>query len=84
MMDAAGMFGLRLDSSVTRQRVKAGTIRRILPYARRYRWALALFVVVCALDAVITVANPLLLRQIVDAGILPRKLSVVADLSAVI
>jgi ATP-binding cassette, subfamily B, bacterial len=81
MMTGPALFGLRLDDSVTRQKIKPDTIRRVLPYARPYRWALALFVLVSALDAVITVANPLLLRTIIDNGILPRHLAVVVWIS---
>jgi ATP-binding cassette subfamily B protein len=77
-------LGMRVDSSVTRQQVKRGTMKRIIPYARPYRWALALFVFVSALDAVITVANPLILREIIDNGILPHKLTVVIQLSSTI
>jgi ATP-binding cassette, subfamily B, bacterial len=75
---------LRLGDSVTRQQVKPGTIRRILPYARPYRWALTLLVGVTSLDALITVASPLILRIIIDDGILPRRLAVVVELSLII
>jgi ATP-binding cassette subfamily B protein len=75
---------LRLDDSITRQKVKAGTIRRILPYATRYRWALALLLFVTALDAGIAAANPLLLGEIVDRGILPRDLAVLIGLALTI
>jgi ATP-binding cassette, subfamily B, bacterial len=75
---------LRLDESVTRQKIAPGTVRRILPYAKRYRWAIAILLFVTAVDAVITVAQPLLLRLIIDDGILPRKLSVAVTLTATI
>jgi ATP-binding cassette, subfamily B, bacterial len=68
---------LRLDESITRQQIKPGTIRRIVPYAKRYRWGLALLLTVTAIDAVITVAQPLLLRVIIDDGITRHQLSVV-------
>ncbi len=75
---------LRLDDSITRQKVRPGTVRRILPYARQYRWTLLLLLVVTALDSAITVANPLLLGTIIDRGILPHRLGVVIALSLVI
>ena len=74
---------LRLDDSITRQRIKPGTVKRIIPYARRYRWPLALVVFLTALDSVITVANPLILGWIIDKGILPRHLSVVVWLASI-
>jgi ATP-binding cassette, subfamily B, bacterial len=75
---------LRLDKSITQQKVRPGTVRRILPYAKPYRWVLALLLLVTALNAGITVANPLLLGIVIDRGILPHRLSVLIVLSAAI
>jgi ATP-binding cassette subfamily B protein len=75
---------LRLDDSITRQKVRPGTVRRILPYAKRYRWALVLLLLVTALDAAVTVANPLLLGTVIDRGIVPHRLGVLVVLSLVI
>jgi ATP-binding cassette subfamily B protein len=66
------MRGFRMDPSITRQKLKPGTIRRIAAYARPYRMYLAIFLLATAVDAVITVVNPLLLREIIDHGILAR------------
>jgi hypothetical protein len=54
---APGPLPMRLDESVTRQQIKPGTVRRILPYARRYWWALVALLVMTAADAIITVTN---------------------------
>jgi ATP-binding cassette subfamily B protein len=72
---------LRFDDSITRQQVRPGTARRILPYARSYRWVLGLLLLVTAIDAAINVANPLLLALVIDRGILPRRLGVLIALS---
>ena len=66
------MMGFRMDPSVTKQKLKPGTVRRIATYARPYRVLLAVFLLATAVDAVITVVNPLLLREIIDHGILAR------------
>jgi ATP-binding cassette subfamily B protein len=66
------MRGFRMDPSITKQKLKPGTVRRIAGYARPYRMHLAVFLVATCVDAVITVVNPLLLRQIIDHGILAR------------
>jgi ATP-binding cassette, subfamily B, bacterial len=71
----------RQDPSVTEQKLRPGTVRRIMSYARPYRWQLAVFLVATCVDAVITVANPLLLRQIIDKGILPRRGGIVIGLA---
>jgi ATP-binding cassette, subfamily B, bacterial len=77
-------IGLRLDDSITHQKVRPGTVRRILPYARQYRWALTLLLTVTALDACITVANPLLLGMVIDNAILPHDVSVLIVLTLAI
>jgi ATP-binding cassette subfamily B protein len=66
------MRGFRMDPSITKQKLKPGTIRRIASYARPYRVHLAVFLLATAVDAVLTVVNPLLLRDIIDHGILDR------------
>jgi len=64
------------DGSVTQQRLKKGSVRRIASYARPYRTSLILFLTATSLSAVVGVAVPLLLRTIVD-GILRRDTSLV-------
>ena len=80
------MFGLDLgrDGNVTRQKVKPGTIRRIIPYARRYRWGILFLVVVTVLDAVITAVVPLLLALLIDRGILPHRIDIVLEIAALV
>ncbi len=72
------------DRSVTHQKLKPGTVRRIASYARPYRVALALFLVVTSVDAAIVVANPLLFRAIIDEGILPKNTGLVIALAAAV
>jgi ATP-binding cassette subfamily B protein len=66
---------------VTHQKLKKGTVRRIISYARPYRGALAAFMVTTSLDALITVVSPLLLRDIIDKGILARNEAIVIGLA---
>jgi ATP-binding cassette, subfamily B, bacterial len=54
------------DSAVTRQRLRPGTVRRVASYARPYRRELIVFMIATSLDAVVTVAVPLLLGQLVN------------------
>ena len=72
---AIGSF--RRDRSITRQRLKPGTVRRIATYARPYRWKLAVFLIGTSVSAVITITVPLLLKTLIDDGILPRHTAVV-------
>jgi ATP-binding cassette, subfamily B, bacterial len=78
------MRGFARDSSVTKQRLKPGTVRRIAGYARRYRLDLAIFLIAAALDAVVTVAYPILLAVIIDRGILPRRTGVILVVAAAV
>src|SRR5215468_879207 len=72
------------DRSITHQRIKRGTVRRIMSYARPYRRELVIFLIIVALDAGITVAVPLLLRNLIDNGILPRDAGYVLAIGAVV
>jgi ATP-binding cassette, subfamily B, bacterial len=74
------MRGFSRDRSVTQQRMKRGTVRRIARYARPYRLQLSAFLAMAALTAVATVAVPLLLRSIVN-GILARDETLVVEVA---
>jgi ATP-binding cassette, subfamily B, bacterial len=78
------MRGFSSDSSVTQQRLKRGTVRRIAGYARPYRWELTIFLLAAALDAVITVAIPVLLGVVIDRGVLPKRAGVVLAVAAAV
>jgi ATP-binding cassette subfamily B protein len=73
-----------MDPSITKQKLKPGTVRRIAAYAKPYRFLLAAFLFATAIDAVITVVNPLLLRQLIDHGILARDNTVVIAIAATV
>ena len=80
-----GMIGsLRQDPSVTHQKLKPGTVRRIIGYAKPYKLYLTLFLVATIIDSLITVVNPLLLRDIIDKGILPRDEAIVLVLAGAV
>jgi ATP-binding cassette subfamily B protein len=72
------------DRSITHQRLKPGSVRRIMSYARPYRVDLGLFLALTALAAVITVAVPLLLKRIVDDGILKHNVAEVVWVAGVV
>src|SRR6516164_5467023 len=78
------MHAFSRDPSVTKQRLKRGTVRRVMGYARPYRWDLAIFLLATALDAVVTVSYPILLGVIIDKGIIPKRTGVVLALAGVV
>ena len=75
--------GLRRDRSVLDHAVKEGTARRMLAFARPYRRVLAMFMVVVIIDAFVAAVNPLILRSIIDKGILGKNSSLVVTLALV-
>jgi ATP-binding cassette, subfamily B, bacterial len=75
---------LSLDGSITQQKIRPGTIRRIIPYVKGFQWGLAVLLVVTALDALLGVAQPLLLGWVIDKAILPHRTSVLVELSVAI
>jgi ATP-binding cassette, subfamily B, bacterial len=77
------MRGFTRDPSVTKQKLKPGTVRRIAGYARPYRLELAIFLLAAALDAAVTVGYPVLLGIVIDKGILPRRPSVVLAVAGI-
>jgi ATP-binding cassette subfamily B protein len=73
----AVMRSYRRDPSVATQKLTAGTIRRVAAYAGRHRRPIAWMLVTLIIDALLVVAQPLLFRHIVDAGITPGNREVV-------
>ena len=57
------------DRSVAGQKVARGTVRRIFGYARQYRLIIALFLGTLIVTSLLSVAQPLLFKRIIDDGI---------------
>ena len=57
------------DRSVAGQRVSRRTVRRILGYARPYRLIIVIFLGTLVVTSLLSVAQPLLFKRIVDDGI---------------
>ena len=76
-----GPMRMRFDESITKQKIKPGTVRRIVPFAMRYRWSLATMMLLTAIDAVMTAANPVILKSIIDDGIQRGRAPVVVGLT---
>ncbi|WP_219505675.1 ABC transporter ATP-binding protein [Nonomuraea ceibae] len=75
---------LRRDGDVTKQRLAPGTVRRIAGYARPYTKQITAFLALVVAGAVIVIANPLLMKAIIDDGILPKRPGVVVGLAVAI
>jgi ATP-binding cassette subfamily B protein len=78
------MRSLTRDDSVKDRKLAPGTAQRVVSYARPFRREIALFLVLVVVDAALVVATPLLLKEIIDKGIVPRDRGVVVELSLVV
>src|ERR1700733_11611639 len=79
-----GMRSVRQDRAVLQHRVKKGTARRMLTFAVPYRKILAVFLPVVIVDAAISAVNPLILRALIDDGILKKDSSLVVQLAVLV
>ncbi|GLW08300.1 ABC transporter [Microtetraspora sp. NBRC 13810] len=88
MMNGGGygqaLRSMRRDESVVRERVAPGTVRRIAGYGRPYAAQIAAFLVLVVLDAGIVIANPLLIKSIIDDGVAQHRTGLVAGLAVAI
>lgn len=75
---------LTADQSVKDQRLKPGTVGRIAKYALPYRRQLSLFLVTVVIDAILVVSSPLLLKQLIDKGVIPGNPGVVTQLALLV
>ena len=78
------MRSLRRDQNVTAHKLPKGTVKRIMGFAKPYKLALALFLVLIIIDALVGAANPLVYRAIIDQGIEKHKGSLVIWLAVVV
>ena len=69
------------DPSVKDQKLKPGTVKRIASYAGPYRKSLSLFLVTVVIDAILVVASPLLIKRLIDDGVVPGNSKLVTNLA---
>jgi ATP-binding cassette subfamily B protein len=63
------MHSMRRDDSVLNAKLHKGTGRRVLGYARPYKWMVAGFVISIVAGALLALVPPLLFRRIIDDAI---------------
>ena len=69
------------DDSVKKAALRKGTGRRVLRYAQPYRRAIIVFLVLVVIDAILVVASPLILKEIVDKGVIAKDTGLVVRLA---
>ena len=78
------MRSMTRDPSVKDAKLKEGTLSRIWVFAKPFRWHLFLFALTIVADSVLTVASPLVLRELIDHGVVPRHGKVVTELALLV
>ena len=75
---------LTQDQSVKDQKLKPGTVKRIAYYALPYKNSLILFLITVVIDALLVVSTPLLLRKLIDEGVVPGDSNLVTRLALLV
>jgi ATP-binding cassette subfamily B protein len=85
-MHAAWMThrSMTADPSVKEQKLKPGTVKRIFSFARPYRTNIFIYLATVVVDAGLIVATPLLLKRLIDEGVIPKDPSVVTNLAILV
>jgi ATP-binding cassette subfamily B protein len=78
------MRSLRSEESTRQHQLTPGIVRRIAGFARPYRGALAVFLVLIVVEAIVGAVNPLIYRAIIDNGILGHNVNLVAVLAGAV
>jgi len=75
---------LTQDQSVKDQKLKPGTVKRIASFALPYKKNLLLFLVTVIIDALLVVTTPLLLKRLIDEGVVPGDSNLVTQLALLV
>ena len=85
-MHAAWMThrSMTADPSVKEQKLKPGTVQRIFKFALPYRTNIIIFLATVVVDAALIVTTPLLLKRLIDDGVIPKDGAVVTQLALLV
>jgi ATP-binding cassette subfamily B protein len=78
------MRALSSDQSVKDVKLKPGTLKRILKYAIPYKSTFVYFFIALIVDAFLTIATPLLLKRLIDDGVIPKDSGLVTRLALLV
>ncbi len=78
------MRSMLKDASVVEHTFRPGTGRRVLAYARPYRSQITVFLALVLAQAILVIAVPLLLKRIIDDGVVPKDSGLVVKLSLIV
>ena len=78
------MRSMTADPSVKDQKLKPGTLSRIFTYAKPYTSHIIFFLVTVVIDAILIVSTPLLLRKLIDDGVIPKNGALITELAILV
>jgi ATP-binding cassette subfamily B protein len=78
------MRSMTADQSVKSQKLKSGTLARIATYAKPYKKYILLFLSTVVIDALLIISTPLLLRKLIDDGVIPKNGTLVTELALLV
>lgn len=73
-----------MREDVADRKLAKGTVRRVLGFAAPYRRQLIIFLVLVVFSGIIGAANPLILKEIIDRGIVESRTGLVVVLAAAV
>ncbi len=80
----SAMRSLTRDPAVKDIKLKQGTIKRIWSFAKPFKLYLSFFLLTIVLDSLLTVASPLILKGLIDHGVVPKNGRVVTELALLV
>jgi ATP-binding cassette subfamily B protein len=72
------------DPSVKSQKLKPGTIKRIFTYGAPYKSQILIFLATVVIEALLIISTPLLLRELIDKGVIPKDPALVTKLALLV
>lgn len=72
------------DPSVKSQKLKPGTLKRIASYGAAYRSQISIFLTTVIIEALLVISSPLLLKELIDKGVIPRNGTLVTQLALLV
>lgn len=78
------MRSMTADPSVKSQKLKEGTFKRIVGYAKPYKLHIGLFLITVVIDALLIISTPLMLRKLIDDAVIPKNSALVTQLALIV
>jgi len=80
----SAMRSLTRDPAVKDMKLKPGTVKRIWSFAKPFKLYLLIFLAMIIIDSLLTVASPLLLKNLIDKGVIPHNGRIVTEMALIV